>query len=168
VCPDHDDGRSPMSRLIRIAAAGTLAGLLVACGGGQLSHEEYQQKLDEVRSDLEEQEEAFTGLNPQSFQNLDQVAELFSRGADASDRVADELDGVDPPDDAAAANEKIVTGMRTLADLLNQFAEAADQGDLQKIQELGQQFQGGPPPEIQALEDAIQELRDAGYNVPQE
>jgi hypothetical protein len=133
-------------------------------GGEALSHDQYQALLDELRADLEAQEEAFGSFNPTDPESIVEGATV---GATASRRVADRLDAVTPPADAAEAHPKLVAGFRKVAELLEEFAAAAQSGDIQRIQEIGQQFSGSPPPELEALNDGIAQLRDAGYDLPQ-
>jgi hypothetical protein len=134
-------------------------------GGEALSHDQYQALLDELRADLEAQEEAFGSFDATDPESLIEGATL---AATASRRVADRLSAVTPPADAAEAHPKLVAGFSKLAELLEQFAAAAQANDLQKIQEIGQQFSSSPPPEIEALNDGLAQLRDAGYDLPQE
>jgi len=161
-----------MRHRIGLVAFGIVAALALAAGcgnggggGAALSHDQYQQLLDDVRAGLEAQEEAFAGFG--NITNPQDLVEPVQQAATASRQVAERLGEVTPPADAAEAHPKLVAGFNKVADLLDQFAEAAGSGDLAKIQEIGQQFSGSPPPEIAALNEGIQELRDAGYSLPQ-
>jgi hypothetical protein len=165
-----------MRHRIGLVAFGIVAALALAAGcgngdggggggGAALSHDQYQQLLDDVRAGLEAQEEAFAGFG--NITNPQDIVEPMQQAAAASRDVADQLGAVTPPADAAEAHPKLVAGFTKVAELLDQFAEAAGSGDLAKIQEIGQQFSGSPPPEIAALNEGIQELRDAGYSLPQ-
>lgn len=143
--------------------------LAAACGGGggaQLTHEQYQALLDELRTDLEAQEQAFAG-----FANVTDPADLVApiqQAATSSREVASRLSAVTPPADAAEAHPKLITGFTKMAELMDEFAAAAQANDLLKIQQIGQQFSSGSVPELQGLEQGIQQLRDAGYNLPED
>lgn len=144
-------------------------GFATACGGGgggaQLTHEQYQALLDELRTDLEAQEEAFAG-----FGDVTDPRELVApiqQAAASSRTVAERLSAVTPPADAAEAHPKLIAGFLKVAELMDQFATAAQANDIAKIQELGLQFAGEEQPvELTALEEGLQQLRDAGYNLP--
>ncbi|HXJ62837.1 MAG TPA: hypothetical protein VNN79_03695 [Actinomycetota bacterium] len=134
--------------------------------GGQLTHEQYQQKITQIAQDFQKQEQdSFGSLG--NIQNPDDIAKLadqFNKAADDIDGVANELDGLNPPDDAAAANAKFVSGFHGIADELRQFAQAAAAKDLQKMQQLGTEFQNSQA--TKDLNAAEKALEKAGYTVP--
>jgi cytochrome c556 len=120
-----------MSTLVVVALA------TAACsGGGQLSHDEYQQKLTQIASDFKTKEQSALGA----------------------------LGGIQSPNDPADANAKLVSGFHGIADAFREFAKAAEAKDLAKLQSLGQSFQNSPA--AKELSTASSELKKAGYKVP--
>jgi hypothetical protein len=150
-----------MSTLVVVALA------TAACsGGGQLSHDEYQQKLTQIASDFKTKEQSALGAlgGIQSPNDLSKAAPAMNTAADDIDGVANQLDGLNPPDDAADANAKLVSGFHGIADAFREFAKAAEAKDLAKLQSLGQSFQNSPA--AKELSTASSELKKAGYKVP--
>jgi hypothetical protein len=138
-----------------------------ACsGGGQLSHDEYQQKLTQIASDFKTKEQSALGAlgSIQSPDDLSKAAPGLKQAGDDIDGVADQLDGLSPPDDAADANAKLVSGFHGIADAFREFAKAAEDKDIAKLQSLGQSFQNSPA--AKQLNSASSELKKAGYSVP--
>jgi hypothetical protein len=157
-------------RLLLPLAAGLVALSLAAaaCGGGagdQLTHAQYQQRLTQITQEFaKEQRTAFAGLDITNPNDIKKLGDRFRAAGDAIDKVADDLNGVNPPDDAADANAKLVDGFHAVANALRQLASAADDGDLQKLQSLSTQFSKGPAE--RELEQAASELEKAGYKAP--
>jgi hypothetical protein len=145
-------------------AGGTTGGGNVL--GGQLTHDQYQQKITQIATDFQKQEkDSFGSLgNIQNPNDIAKLADQFNKAADDIDGVADELDGLNPPDDAKDANAKFVSGFHGIADELRQFAQAAADKDLQKMQQLGTEFQNSKA--TKDLNSAQHELEKAGYTVP--
>jgi len=152
------------------SSAGNTSGGSTSSGGnalgGQLTHDQYQQKITQIAQDFKQQQaESFGSLGSiQNPDDLPKAADAFSKAADEFDSLADELNGINPPDDAAAANAKLVTGFHAVADAFRQFADAAAAKDLQKLEQLGTQLQSSPA--IKGLDAAENELKKAGYTVP--
>ncbi len=149
------------------AALVAVAIATAACsGGGQLSHDEYQQKLTQIAADFQTKEQSALGAlgGIQSPDDLSKAAPAMNQAADDIDGVADQLNGLNPPDDAADANAKLVDGFHGIADAFREFAKAAEDKDLAKLQSLGQSFQNSPA--AKELTSAGNELKKAGYKVP--
>jgi len=156
-------------RLLPLAVALVALSLAAAaCGGGgspQMSHAQYQQKLTQITQQFDkEQQKAFSGLDITNPNDVKKLGDRFREAAGVIDDVADDLGGVNPPDDAADANGKLVDGFHKTADALRQLGDAADQGDLQKLQSLSTQFSNGPA--ATELKQAESELKKAGYKAP--
>jgi len=151
-------------------AGGTTSGGGTTTGGGalggQMTHEQYQQKITQIAHDFQQQEQNSFGSvgNIQNPNDLTKLADTFNKAADDIDKVADELNGLNPPDDAKDANAKFVSGFHGIADELRQFAQAAAAKDVQKMTQLGTQFQNSQA--TKDLNKAEQELEKAGYTVP--
>jgi hypothetical protein len=138
-----------------------LAALTVAlggCGGGdRLSKGEYEQKLKaagvELSNASQTLSQATTG--PEYVNGVEQVQ-------DALHRVADDLDGINPPEDVAPANGRLVAAFRGLADEFDKVKAAASSGS------KAVQAAGGRLARSQASEDARQavlEIQRRGYDV---
>jgi len=66
----------------------------------------------------------------------DELADRVEAAQDELRAAADDLDGVEPPEDVAKENERLVAGMRAYADQLDAVREAAEDGDAEKLDEL--------------------------------
>jgi cytochrome c556 len=153
-----------LTALVAMLAAVALA--TAACGGGgQLSHDQYQQKVNQIAASFKAQQQQAVGAlgSIKSPADLAKVAPAMNSVADAIDQVADQLDGLNPPDDAADANQKLVEGFHGIADSFRELAKAAQQKDLAKLQQLGQELQSSPA--TKDLNQAKTELQKAGYKI---
>jgi X-X-X-Leu-X-X-Gly heptad repeat protein len=160
-----------MSRRFLLPLATALVALALAaaaCGGGggaQLSHAQYQQRLNHLGQEFgKEQRTAFAGIDITNPNDVKKLGDRFRTAADAIDKLAGDLDGLNPPNDAADANGKLVDGFHKIADGVRQLASAADDGDLQKLQSLSNQLSKGSAE--RELEQATSELEKAGYKAP--
>ena len=145
--------------------------LLAACGGGgggdggdALSKQEYQDRLNTTRTELST---SFDALGTQlegalkGSGSLDDAASEVESIQEKLRAQADELENITPPDDAAAANDKLASGMQELADDLDAFKSALDSGDFGKIQTEANKietFSSG-----KTLQQAGDDLEAAGY-----
>jgi hypothetical protein len=155
-------------RLLALAAPLVALSLAVAAcsGGGQLSHADYQKKLDEISANLEKQSKVFSGAGDvNSLADLKKLGPQIRAAADAADQVGSELDGLEPPDDAAAANQELADNMPKVADDFREFADAAESGNLQKLQEIGVAFNKQTAAGVKEVSDGLQQLKDAGYTI---
>jgi HPt (histidine-containing phosphotransfer) domain-containing protein len=161
---------------------GILAALLLTagCGGsggdGALSGEEYEATIVEIGDTLEQ---AFADVATeaqsvsQDIGSLDEAGEAFdslaqtvAQGADALTDAAAELDSLEPPDDAADANQALAAGLRALSSDLSELEEALQGGDFSQIVQLGNELQEIATSEAGTqIEAAIQELQSLGYDV---
>jgi hypothetical protein len=145
--------------------------LLTACGGGggegggdALSKQEYQDRLNTTRTELST---SFDALGTQlegalkGSGSLDDAASEVESIQEKLRAQADELENTTPPDDAAAANDKLASGMQELADDLDAFKSALESGDFGKIQTEANKietFASG-----KTLQQAGDDLEAAGY-----
>jgi hypothetical protein len=143
---------------ISLLAVAVLALAVAGCGGGErLSKTEYEQNLKGAGVELSNASrslaQATTG--PQFVTGVQQTQ-------DGLRKVADDLDGLDPPEDVAPANGRLVAALRGLADEFEQVKEAAANGP------KAAQAAGGRLARSQASEDARQavlEIQRRGYDV---
>jgi soluble cytochrome b562 len=145
--------------------------LLTACGGGggggggdALSKQEYQDRLNTTRTELST---SFDALGTQlegalkGAGSLDDAASEVESIQEKLRAQADELENITPPDDAAAANDKLASGMQELAGDLDAFKSALESGDFGKIQTEANKietFASG-----KTLQQAGDDLEAAGY-----
>jgi hypothetical protein len=140
-----------------LLALGVLAIIAGGCGGERLSKEEYQQKLKGAGVELSNASrplsQATTG--PEYAAGAQEVR-------DGLRKVADDLDGIDPPEDVAPANGRLVAAFRGLADEFDKVKAAAASGP------KAAQAAGGRLARSQASEEARQavlEIQRRGYDV---
>ena len=148
--------------LSRPAAAMLAVLALVAAGCGGTSKEEYEEQIDEIGTELDRQ---FTGIGReiQGSGSLRKAAPEVDNGAEALDEAADDLEDVEPPDDAQAAHNKIVAGIRTLANDFRKAARAAASNDTKALLELFGNI--GASKGARTIAEARKDLEDAGYDV---
>ncbi|MFL5799678.1 MAG: hypothetical protein ACJ77A_17325 [Actinomycetota bacterium] len=160
-----------MSRRLFLPLAAALVALSLAAaacssgGGAQLTHAQFQQKLTQINQEFnKEQKTAFTGIDISNPNDVKKLGDRFRSAADLIDKIADDLGGLNPPDDAADATPKLVDGFHKIAEALRQLGTAADQGDVAKLQSLSTQFSKGPAEA--ELKQATDALKKAGYTTP--
>jgi hypothetical protein len=149
-----------MEAKVTATLAVVLAALLVAgCGGGgRLSKAEYQQK---IQAEGKTAQQALTKLS--KVTSLSALAQQVGAVEKAVERVADDLDGLKPPQDVEDDNATIVTALRTIDGLLKELRKAATSGDLGAAAKAGTAVQNTP--EVKAAEQAIKDLKAKGYDV---
>lgn len=140
---------------------------LAGCGGGEaLSQEEYQQRLDQTATDLAQRSAALGqelgGVLSGDASASEAAADGIGQTAEQFRESASELDDVDPPENAEEANDDLVSGLRAFADDLEEIQDSLGDGDLSDAQRrLGELEELDS---IQTLEQAAEQLREAGYS----
>lgn len=165
-----------------IGIAAVALGLVAAagCGGGDggsaLSKEEYQAEVvaagQQVAAQFEEIATQAQSLSAADIGSLDDASAVFqdladvvATGEDELRSFADKLAGLEPPEDARAANDKLVEGFGQLADDFGALGAALEGGEISQITQLGQQLESVVSSEAgKTIEAAIKELEDAGYS----
>jgi hypothetical protein len=169
--------RSALPVLVLAAALLVIAG----CGGGggqeTLSKDEYAKMVAATGDSLTQ---AFQGvvdevgkLNPGNIDSVDDLNELMSQlgdvvggGVDSLNQAADDLAAVSPPEDAQAANDELIDGLRLLAGDFETFEQAIRDGEFSKIEDLGSGFENIANSEAgKMIQEAIDELKSKGYDV---
>jgi hypothetical protein len=146
----------------RAVAAGLAALSFAVAGCGGTSKEDYQQEIDEV---VQQRDDQFTEIarNIQASGSLESAAADIEKGAEALDDAAADLEDIEPPDDAEDAHQKIVDGFDTLAEDFRAAAQAASANDARRVLDLFGNFEASAG--FRKIEQARKELRDAGYDV---
>jgi len=140
-----------------VAAALGLAGC--GGGGGQLTKSEYQEKLQSGGTRLTTAVQQLTRAT-----SKDEFERNVGEVQQALDSVADSLDGLTPPSDVAGANDRLVHGLRGLANDFGQVKAAADEGIDAATRKAREITTGAASREAR---QAIEELKRHGYDVGQ-
>ena len=167
--------------LLFLVAAAVLVPVAVGCGGGgggdTLSKEDYASRVAAVGNTLEtsfaEVASQCGALASGDISSLGDVEGALGdladvlRGAEASlTDAADELDDLTPPEDAQAAHDQLVEGLRLLATDFADFAVTVEEGDLAKLQTAATAFQAIDQSEaFRVLQEATDELKAKGYDI---
>jgi outer membrane murein-binding lipoprotein Lpp len=145
-------------RLLIVPAA--LAGLLLGgcAGDGRLTKPEYEEK---VRSVYAEVQRAFQATDvPRS--------ELADRVEDAQRQLregADELDGVEPPEDVGTEHQQLVDGMRRYAEDLDRLRNAAASGDVRTVDDFNARVAQNEA--VEQMAEAAERMKFKGYDLGQ-
>lgn len=145
-----------------------LLGLLAAaCGGGDeaLSKDEYQQQLSDAGQSLTQStanlgEDVSAAVQGQAAAGDKAAEDIESFQAKLRD-TADELEDLNPPEDAAAAHDRLVTALRDYADDLDELHDALGEGDASQIVAKMQAL--ASLDSVKAVEQAGTDLKEQGY-----
>jgi hypothetical protein len=151
--------RMSRPRFLLLALAALAVGL-VGCGSeARLSKSEYEQKLTTAGRELAEVSKplAQAKTGPQFVSGVEQVQAGLRKAAD-------DLGGLNPPEDVAAANDRLVDALRGLADEFDKVKEAA-KGGVEKARAAGGRLARSKPSEEARL--AVLEIERRGYDVGQ-
>jgi len=162
-----EEGGVEMNRRAWGAAIVFAALVAAGCGGGgndRVSKDDYEQELQGVGTSVQE---SFQGLgssmkgdNPSS---LDEAADRVGEIQDSLRKKADDLEDVEPPENAEKENDQLVDGLNGFADELEDFKKALDDGDVQAIQQFAQDFQDSEA--AKDIQEAGQSLEKKGYDL---
>jgi outer membrane murein-binding lipoprotein Lpp len=143
-----------------VPAVVVLALVIAGCGGGgRLTKSQYEDKLQQQGGELSAAVQRLTQATTKD-EFTDDVGDVQH----ALDSAADSLDGVTPPSDVAGANDRLVRGLRGLAQDFGRVKDAADQGIDAATLKARQITTSAASREAQ---QAIGELRRHGYDVGQ-
>jgi len=144
-----------LAAVIAIAAAGCGGG---GGGGDRLSKSEYEQKMRSIGSDLQA---ASSGIDLTNTNDLDKVADSVAAFRTQLEDTADQVDDLNPPEDAAEETGKIADALHAFADEFGKMEKAARKGDLAELQKAQQAV----ITEGTEAQKASQDLKDKGYNI---
>jgi hypothetical protein len=149
-----------MTRALAAVTTAALALTLAACGSED--KKDYEERVGNVGNDLQRTfGQIGRGLGGSA--SLDDVADSLGRGERALDDAADELAGVEAPDDIESEHKELTDGVRELSDDLGSAVKAAEAGNVMELQELGEG--------IDALDSgkkirrSTQAIQDKGYDI---
>lgn len=150
----------------RVAALAALALAAAACGGDRLSRPEYETRVAELGDRFAGAlQEVVSSPQLQDPDSLGEAAGKVRQGQQAFVEVSEALEGLEPPEDAQAAHDRLVAGIRELASDLGRFAAAAEAGDLEELAGLSRAFQERSLPSFEAIAGAVEELERLGYHL---
>jgi hypothetical protein len=113
-----------------------------------------------VRSVYAEVQEAFAATN---VPTLDEMADRVEDAQDELREAADELEAVEPPDEARAANAQIAEGFRLYADELDRLKLAAERGDEHTIDDFNARI--ARRQSVRQIQEAAEAMKFKGYDL---
>jgi septal ring factor EnvC (AmiA/AmiB activator) len=148
-----------------LVAIVALAGVSAGCGGGDaLSKQEYQQELSQAATDLSEASQTLgrelsnAAIGEGSF---DEAADEMAAIREQLDQTADDLDGLDPPDDAEDAHNRLVDSLHAYSDDLEEIQGKLESGSDAEITESLRGLQNLDS--VKDLQQAGADLEELGY-----
>jgi hypothetical protein len=156
---------APPYALVAITGAALL--LLGACAGSdRLSPADYERQLSVAGQQLGDSLEGiFSDPAVKDARSMGEAASAVRRGAATMRTTIGLLEDLNPPEDATAAHDRLVRGVRLFAADLDAFANAAADGDLAAVKTFDEQVSSNSLPSIRQIREAIDELRALGYDV---
>ena len=156
------------SRIARtlVLLAAVLLGVATGCGSGgdQLSKDEYQQELSQASTNLTQASQDLGRELTQAISgkgSYAQAAKEMGTVQEQLDQTATELDDVSPPEDTAAAHDRLVDAMRAYSKDLGDIQMALESGN---GAEITRQLRGAASLEsVKDLQQAATDLRKLGY-----
>jgi len=158
--------RRPAACLV-VAALAALVVIVAGCGGGseaRLSKAEYEQRVAQIGQDLQVR---FGNLSTAQIDpsDLGALADLLSTLGQALDAAAGELSDLRPPEDAQAAQDKLVKAARELADLVREVARKVKTAPLSELLQMQDELDVSKSDAFQRLQEAMDELKAKGYRL---
>ena len=133
--------------------------LVSGCGGeGRLSKEEYAAKVRSIYADVER---AFRSTNVPTNELAPRIEAAQEQLRDS----ADELDGVEPPEDVATEHSQLVDGMRGFADDLDRLRNAAESGDQRTVDDFNARIAQNES--VERIAEAAERMKFKGYDLGQ-
>lgn len=137
---------------IRLLAAALAAAALVAagCGGN-----DYKSKVEDAAEQFKKTSED-AGAELRAARNKEQFASGVKKFQGAVKTFNGKLEKLDPPDDAKAAQNRLISVLNRFSDDVGAVRDALNKGDVQRIQTL----QGKVVADVGAVQSAAKELQD--------
>jgi hypothetical protein len=144
--------------LVFALAAASCGGGGGGSGGDRLSKGEYEQQMRAIGADLAE---ASSKVDISSTTDLDKVADNVAAFQDELEAAANDVDDLNPPEDAEEETAKIADALHAFADQFAKMEQAARSRDVDALQEAQQALitKGAD------AQRAAQDLKAKGYNI---
>jgi ABC-type uncharacterized transport system auxiliary subunit len=144
-------GHSTRAAATALAVVTALVLLVAGCGGDK--KETYRQEFTKAAEEFKKSAEEASQQIPEAPKLKDRVPALRSFKA-SIDKLAKDLDGLDPPDDLVKLNDDAVAALKKLSADLGEFEQAAQANDTKAVTELTAKLQVDQA-ELQATLDKI-------------
>ena len=148
---------------MRRLAALCLAATALAAGCGGNGGDDYERQVREIGQQLQDSD---VGAELQNVRSGAELAAALRKAAGLLDEAGDELDELEPPDDAAEAHRKVTEGARETANTFRDVAKQALSGNSQDMLASLAQLTGSGG--AVKLEEGLKELERKGYDVQDE
>lgn len=145
-----------------VRSSGSLCSLLAACGGSdRLSAEDYRARL----AALEQREEKAHADVEKAFSatSVAEISARLSRFADEQEGVGDEVESLEPPEDAESANAQLASGAHQLADEIRAVVEDLSGVKSPKAAQKLIDQRLGDAAGSRDVDEALSELKELGY-----
>jgi hypothetical protein len=128
---------------MKVAIVGLLVPLLAvsfACtgDGGAMSLDEYLTELDNIGADAEQRtnsiEDPDIGEDASLDEQKDALTDYFGAFRDITADVSDDLDALDPPDEAADEHDRFVASYEDLLDAIDEYEQSLE--DAESLEDL--------------------------------
>jgi soluble cytochrome b562 len=149
-----------------VLAGALLALFLIAgCGGDDgISPEEYSQEIQDVLEPLGTELQTL-GSEVQQVRDADAFASAITDVQDTLEQGISDLEAIDPPEDAEDAHADMIAAFESFNESLDGVREAAEEGDVQALQNAASQLPQAALDFQSDLSDVTQRLEDAGVPV---
>jgi hypothetical protein len=129
-------------------------------GGGATSKDEYGKQLAKAGQTLQK---TFSDLGDESGNTPQQIGARLDQAAAAIDGAVKDFQAITPPEDVKAAHAKIIAGLREIADVCRQGADAARKKDSAALAKALQGLSSGDG--LAKISAAQKELQAKGITV---
>lgn len=124
-----------------LLALGLIAAACGGGGGGELTLEEYFQRLDSSFEDADQRSGALQDEFPAAFQEIEATQDALNGFGEILRDILSELDGLNPPTEVEAAHEELLAAGAAFAGLFQEFTDrVAELDTLSEFEELAGEF----------------------------
>jgi len=153
--------------LLALAAIALIA--VAGCGDGDdsdgaLSKEEYASEVTDILDPLGN-ELSEIGDAVRASENVQELADSVQSAEDQLQRSIDELESLEPPSEADAANDALIDALSGFQGALNELSDAAQDEDTAEVIGSATQLPAAAQQLQSQLDDVRQQLEDAGIDV---
>jgi hypothetical protein len=158
---------SRKSLLTAVVAAAALAAGCNGDDGGALSDDEYADKIRPYLTDFGDESQRLAE-ELQATATNEEAAPLVEDLETLTQTTVDDLEGVEPPEDASDGHQALIDALDGYLAAVSQLLGVIESGSDAEIQEAGAEFVNQAQETLQGLEDARGQLEDAGVPVGEE